>query len=212
MLASDRENFLVAMIGLGDYYSREISEGVIEIYWQGLQNYDLKAVQKAFQAHIANPDNGQFMPKVADLVRMLAGTTADASVIAWTKVASAIKRVGPYQSVVFDDPCIHAAIEGLGGWEKVCATPSDEELVFTARAFENLYKAHKRNGNTPDYQRVLIGTSERVNADLYPHAISPPVMIGDKQMCQLVFEGGSNTAPLQITRAANAIPARLKLK
>jgi len=212
MLASDRENFLVAMIGLGDYYSREISEGVIEIYWQGLQNYDLKAVQKAFQAHIANPDNGQFMPKVADLVRMLAGTTTDASVIAWSKVASAIKRVGPYQSVVFDDPCIHAAIEGLGGWEKVCATPSDEELVFTARAFENLYKAHKRNGNTPDYQRVLIGTSERVNADLYPHAISPPVMIGDKQMCQLVFEGGSNTAPLQITRAANAIPARLKLK
>jgi hypothetical protein len=51
------------MIGLGDYYSREISVGVIDIYWQGLQNYDLKAVQKAFQAHIANPDNGQFMPQ-----------------------------------------------------------------------------------------------------------------------------------------------------
>jgi hypothetical protein len=193
-------------------YKREISENVIDIYWQGLENYDLKAVQKAFKAHTQNPDNGQFMPLVADVVRMLGGTTTDASVIAWSKVASAIKRVGPYQSVVFDDPCIHAAIEGLGGWEKVCATPSDEELVFTARAFENLYKAHKRSGSTPDYQRVLIGITERVNADLYPHAVSAPVMIGDKQMCQLVFEGGSDQAPLQITRSAAMSPKRLQLK
>lgn len=212
MLATDRKNFIVAMIGLGDYYAREMSEGMIEIYWQGLKAYDLKSVQDAIAAHIANPDAGQYMPKVADLIRMLGGTTTDASAIAWAKVCNAIKRVGPYQSVVFDDPCIHAAIEGLGGWEKVCSAPDDKELSFTGKAFENLYKAHKRSGSTPDYQRVLIGITERVNADLYPHAVSAPVMIGDKQMCQLVFEGGSDQAPLQITRSTAIGPKRLQLK
>ena len=212
MLESDREKFLVEMIGLCDYYRREFSENIIEIYWQGLEDYDLKAVQKAFKAHTQNPDTGHFMPFVADVVRMLGGTTSDASAIAWAKVTNAIKRVGPYQSVVFDDPCIHAAIEGLGGWEKVCSAADDQALSFTGKAFENLYKAHKRSGSTPDYQRVLIGITERVNADLYPHAISPPVMIGDKQMCQLVFEGGSDQAPLQITRSAAAGPKRLQLR
>jgi len=74
-------------------YGREITPEVTAIYWAALAPYDLAAVRQAFDRHVRNPDAGQFLPKPADLIRMLGGTTADSAMQAWVKVERAIRRV-----------------------------------------------------------------------------------------------------------------------
>ncbi|MFO0207809.1 MAG: DUF6475 domain-containing protein, partial [Betaproteobacteria bacterium] len=103
-------------------YGREITPEVTAIYWAALAPYDLGAVRQAFDRHVRNPDAGQFLPKPADLIRMLGGTTADSAMQAWAKVEKAIRRVGGHESVVFDDALIHRCIDDMGGWVKVCDT------------------------------------------------------------------------------------------
>jgi hypothetical protein len=53
------------------------------------------------------------MPKPADIVRNLQGTASDRSLIAWGKLLEAMRRVGAYRSVAFDDGAIHAAVEDM---------------------------------------------------------------------------------------------------
>ena len=65
---------------------------------------DLRAVADALNRHAVNPDNGQFLPKPADIVRLINGNTVDRALVAWSTVERAIRSTGPYQSVVFDSP------------------------------------------------------------------------------------------------------------
>ena len=45
-----------------------------------------------------------------------------------------MQRVGAYQSVAFDDPVIHAVIEDLGGWTKLCRSDL-KELSYMEHRF-----------------------------------------------------------------------------
>jgi len=66
--------------------------------------------------HLMNPDTGQFLPKPADIVRMLGGRTLDRALMAWAKVDKAVRQIGTYESVVFDDALIHRVLHEMGGW------------------------------------------------------------------------------------------------
>ena len=116
MIPQDYDEFDETIVAVGEQYSKSLSEGVKMLYWQGLIDYDLKAVQQALYRHIRNPDNGQFMPKVADVIKMLQGSTQDSALIAWSKVEKAIRTVGTQVSVAFDDPIIHRVLQDMGGW------------------------------------------------------------------------------------------------
>jgi len=61
-----------------------------------------------------------WMPKIADIVRMIDGSTQSAAATAWAKVMRAVGSVGQYQSLAFDDPVIHLAIDETGGWISLC--------------------------------------------------------------------------------------------
>ena len=77
MNQQDQGRFAELMTSLGEYYSKSMSEPMIAMYWQGLQRYDINAIQQAFNRHVNNPDSGQFMPKIADVSKMLGGTSND---------------------------------------------------------------------------------------------------------------------------------------
>ncbi len=51
-----------------------------------------------------NAEAGQFPPKPADLIRFLDGTGESRAMGAWSLVERTLRRIGPYQSLVFDDP------------------------------------------------------------------------------------------------------------
>jgi len=148
MRHEDKPEFAGMMVSIGEYYGREISDGLMGMYWQGLQHYDLAAVRDAMNRHVANPDSGQFMPKIADISKMLAGTTQDAALRAWAKVDQAVRRVGTYRDVAFDDPLIHRVLHDMGGWVAM-GSKTEDEWPFVAKEFENRYRGFRARSETP---------------------------------------------------------------
>jgi hypothetical protein len=100
----ERRKFASLLTALSDYYRQEISKAVAGLYWEGLKQYDYEAIEKAAWAHTQNPDeSGRWFPKIADLRKLLEGSTVDQAAIAWSKVDTAIRTRGTWDDVVFDD-------------------------------------------------------------------------------------------------------------
>ena len=162
MQPADFDDFSGMLQVVAEYCGRALSPGVIAIYWQGLNDLDLSAVRRALNAHVQNPDNGQFMPKIADVRRMLSGTSQDAALVAWAKVDRAIRHIGTYADVAFDDALIHRVIHDMGGWIGL-GQKNEDEWPFVAREFENRYRGFRMRSERPDYPRVLIGLANAHN-------------------------------------------------
>lgn len=173
------------------YYRQDVSRFVLDLWWKACKSFDLQQIGKAMQRHATDPEHGQFAPKVADMVRILQGTTTDRASLAWGKVLESMSAVGAYTDVVFDDPAIHAAAEDMGGWPKMCRTDT-KELSHLQYRFMQSYRAYAERGQF-DYLRRLAGDrspdSEYEKAGLpLPRAAT----IGDKARARLVYQGGGS--------------------
>lgn len=201
MTNHDKPEFAQLMAALSEYYNRDMSPGLIGMYWQGLQHYDLAAVREALNMHMQNPDSGQFMPKIADISKMLGGTTQDAALRAWAKVDQAIRKVGVYADVAFDDPLIHRVLHDMGGWIAL-GNKTEDEWPFTAKEFENRYRGYRVRSAKPDYPPVLVGIAgahnRRGNFDL-----QPPILIGDIDAARNVMLGGIEKPLIGFTDASS---------
>jgi hypothetical protein len=204
MRDSDEIKFVTLLTGISDYYGKDLSTGVIGLYWEGLRQYDLEAVEKALWAHTQNPDTGQFMPKIADVTKMLQGRTTDQAAVAWSKVDAAVRRVGTYADVVFDDPVIHRAIADMGGWVPL-GLKTEDEWPFIAKEFQNRYRGYRERNDVPDYPPVLIGLANAHNGK-QGFGRQQPVLIGDERRAQQVMAGGT-TQPLIAMKLAGELSA-----
>lgn len=174
----------------------ELSAVQIGVYWDALVDYDLPAIREALRRCLRNPDTGQFMPKPADIVRMIEGSTRDRAFAAWAKVERAMRTVGGYQSVVFDDPIAMAVIDRMGGWPRLCETLVDD-LPFRSREFEHAYRGIVARNEVPEYPPHLVGRHEIENrrvAGWEPRL----VFVGNPEQCRRVLDGGAR-APEQLT-------------
>jgi len=173
-----------------EMYDKKFSMMVLELWLQVLKNYEFKAIKNAFSLHITNPDKGTFIPKPADIIKIMDGSHQNNSFIAWTKAKKAFSDVGQYEDVVFDDPIIHAVISDMGGWVKLCVT-TERELPFIKKEFADRYQAFKASGGVTEYPKLLGGTHNGNNRSkgLLEH-ISKPVLIGDTSKAQIVYNGG----------------------
>ncbi len=198
MQQRDFDSFVDILQVVAEQYGKRLSDGLIALYWQGLKDYDFAAVRDALGRHIRNPDSGMFMPKIADVVKMLQGSTQDSALIAWAKVDKAVRQVGTYLDVVFDDPLIHRVIHDMGGWIAL-GTKTEDEWPFVAREFENRYRGFKARGEVPEYPSRLVGVAGSHN-EREGFAAAMPVLIGNASAAQLVLEGGNNKPLVGITR------------
>lgn len=207
MNESDRAELGTLLTQALAFYGQTLSPFALGVWWQACHGFDIAQVRKALTAHALDPDRGQFAPKPADLVRQLRGTQSDRGLIAWGKVMDAIKRVGAYQSVVFDDGAIHAAIVDIGGWPAVCRSREDE-LPFLQKRFCDLHRSYS---GRPDfaYPARLSGDHEAQNA-LNGQRTSPPMYVGDPDKARSVAALGTAGSKTAIT-AGDAIPAVKRL-
>jgi len=203
MTPADRTKFFEVLGGLHDFYGKELTKFAGQVWWQVCEAFDLEQVTKAFSAHLTDAEHGRFMPKPADLVRVLHGTRTDRSLIAWGKVLGAMQRVGAYTSVCFDDGLIHAAIEDLGGWIKVCRSTTDE-LPHVQRRFCDSYKAYTTRGDAV-FPALLPGANHLDNATR-GYANPKPTLIGDPEAAKRVFSLGTSAPRTRIT--SPALPVR----
>jgi hypothetical protein len=219
MQQQDFEQFGDVMASLCDLYGKsKLSEFALSLWWGAMEHYTLREVQVGLTRHIQNPDNGQFFPKPADVTRAIGGTTADSAALAWSKVDRAVRSVGGYQDVAFDDAYIHAAIVDMGGWITLCSK-NDSEWPFVQREFENRYRGYATRRAVPEYLPVLIGiasASNEVNRHQFRpelrHFKNKPVLIGNPEKAQLVIAGGVECdGAVKITRLSGMTELALKL-
>jgi hypothetical protein len=210
MQPTDKRRFAVLLTGIADYYGKELATSIIGLYWRGLEQYDIEAVEKALWTHTQSPDTGQFMPKIADVVRILQGTTIDQAAIAWAKVDSAVRCVGTYRDVVFDDPIIHRVIADMGGWIPL-GMKEDKEWPFVAKEFETRYRGYKMRGEIPEYQPVLTGIANAHN-QVQGYAGQEPILIGDAANARKVLAGGTTQPLISMRPASEAAPELRRIK
>lgn len=201
MFEQDRAEFAALLTATMDVYHREIKGPVIRVYWSALERFELETVRMALSAWVQNPDHGQFPPKPADLIRMIEGTTGDRALLAWSKVDKAIRQVGHYESVAFDDPIIHRVIDDMGGWRRLAAHASDKELEFTAKDFANRYRVFALRG-VPDYPAYLIGEAEAFNSHKGHQQRHRVMLLGNQARAQEVMRLGGSGGTLRVGGAS----------
>lgn len=200
MIEKDRKPFQALVSDVYSFYGKDFSVFAGRIWWEAMKPFDLKAVGEALNRHCVNPDAGQYLPKPADVVRMLQGSTQDAALSAWAKVDRAVREVGTYRSVVFEDALIHRIVLEMGGWVSL-GTKNEEEWPFIRNEFVNRYRGYRGRNEIPEYPPVLIGLAEANNRKA-GFDTEPPILIGNPENAKRVMVGGSNHHILQTQQLA----------
>lgn len=203
MQPHDAQPFRELIEGVYSFYGKDSSRFALDVWWQALKHFDLAAIRDALGRHSVNPDNGQWLPKPADVVKMMEGSTLDSAVGAWTKVDRAIQAVGTYATVAFDDPLIHRCLADMGGWTQL-GTKQIDEWPFVAKEFQTRYRGYKSRREVGAYPPVLIGVFDQQNSQ-HGHELQVPVFIGDPDRVRDVVRLGSGKPALQITQHTKAL-------
>lgn len=172
-------------------------------YFEALLRYSLEEIRVGLSRHMTDPDQGQFLPKPADIIRNIDGNTATRAESAWTKVDAAIRRIGGDQTVCFDDPIIHAVVTDMGGWVLLTGV-NNEEYPFKHNEFVKRYRGYMNRGQVSAV-RKLVGRIESHNdAKGFTNHIPKPVLVGNAARAQQLLENGLKQPP-QLFHTASAL-------
>ena len=156
------ERFLFVMAALAEATGQEAGAFKIKIYAQALADVPVEAIEQAAWTIIRGRTTASF-PKVAEIREALGGKPEDAALLALEKVERAIREIGGYTSVIFDDPVIHRVISAFeGGWIGICEM-THEEWKWARKDFERLYKAFSSQGVSDTTPVKLYGRHDREN-------------------------------------------------
>ncbi len=191
-----QQKIIEMVTALSEYYSKKISAFSIDHYVKALDKFDLSAIDRAVRMHIADPEHGSFMPKISDLMRYLSGSSRSDAADAWTKVDRAIREIGPYQTVIFDDELIHATIESMGGWIYLCNAKDETDLSIKSHEFIKRYKSFFERG-IDGFLPKLVGMTDAQNSALESYEPMEPRYIGLKSKALKVFQSGTNRMRLE---------------
>lgn len=199
MNQGDAQSFFALVADVSAFYKQDYSDFAANVWWQAMKPFDFYAVSDAFNRHCVNPDTGQFMPKPADIVKMLQGTTQDSGLVAWSKLDKAVRSVGPYQTVAFDDPIIHRVVVEMGGWVAF-GTKNDDEWPFVRNEFVNRYRGYKMRNEIPEHAPKLIGIAEAENLK-NGFAAPETLLLGNPEKASETVKSGTNRPLLEINVA-----------
>jgi len=189
MEKADFEPFQRMLALVAEQYGKALSPELARLYFDGLSHLELDVVRAALNAHVRNTDVGQFMPKIADVIRAAEGGTEDAAFRALQKLDEAFRLVGAWESVAFDDPVTTAVVNDMGGWPEICARAAEEWAQFGTKEFVRRYRSYKARGDV-NAAGYLPGYFERVNA-ASGMPVTPPIKIGRKQDGKIGIIAGS---------------------
>lgn len=198
----NKTRFAELITGLAQTFHTPISAADLEAYWRLLNRFSLEDIERAVVGYCRSPQGHRFFPKPSELAALIVGSDTDQALRAWSKVFRAIRGVGAYRTVVFDDPLIHAVVWDMGGWQALCALRIQDE-PFRAKEFERRYVGYVARPPTR-YPRQLTGITDTVNAARGYGQIQPPTLIGDERQALQVLQEGQNPSQLLPFKAMTA--------
>lgn len=194
MTPNERPKFAQLLTDVMAYYGKDTSTFMLDLWWQACLNFDITQVQKALNTHAMDAERGVYAPKVADVVRVLQGTTTDRAALAWGKVLGAMGSVGAYQDVVFDDAAIHAAVMDCGGWTKMCRSDLSE-LSYLQHRFCQSHKAYVSRGDF-EYPKQLMGDRSPDSEYMkFGRPLPRPAIVGNPATAHQVHQNGGTVGP-----------------
>jgi hypothetical protein len=175
-------------MAMSEVYEMEFSKLLAEVWFKALADFQINEVSRAVFEHMKNPDTGGFKPKPADIIKALRGSTADQALLAWTSVDKAVRMVGDYKTVVFDDPIIHRVITDMGGWIGY-GNITEKEWEFKGKEFMQRYRGYAARSDQPKHAAKLIGVHDSYNGLHGFEITGSPVLIGDKGRAEMILGG-----------------------
>ena len=209
MEGREREELVFVLTDVYELYGKECSRGLHVLWWEALKGYSIAEVRGALSAHVTNPDSGQFLPKPADIRRFLEGSGETRALQAWTKVDQAIRRIGPWESVAFDDPIIHAVLADMGGWAGL-GQVTEDGWPFRRNEFVRRYRGYVARPPTA-FPRALIGHIAEYNGRLGGQ-VPLPRLVGDVQRATQTYLAGADAThhyPRLVADVVARVTARL---
>lgn len=193
MTYEDKARFAALMAGVAEVYTKKMTTQLLGIYWRALEHFDYYDIETACNVHVAKntSQQGGFMPKPSDITRYIEGDNEIRALQALSKVESAMRHLGSYSSVAFDDPIIHAVLDDMGGWVRYCGC-KENEIPFQANQFIKRYQGYLYR-KLDRYPRYLIGIVER-SYELHGFQYKQlPALVGDKAKAEAVIKKGTGS-------------------
>lgn len=158
---------------LCDYFGAKPSPGVAKLYFEAFKNWSVENFKRACSL-ICNSRVYPGLPKIPEIREMVEGKPEDQAALAYHTLIETIKRIGPWETVVFEDGAIGRAVEALGGWEQINEWSLDE-WKFRKKDFEQFYLANLRSGRTEPI--TLYGAFDRINVASGQENFNKPVLV-----------------------------------
>lgn len=151
MVNSDKQAFLSMLVGVGQYYDKAISKEVVGIYWNALEKYDYQDVNRAVTVHMADPEHGSFMPKIADIVRQIDKIRPDGRISA-DEAWGVVCNLGEEHTIVWTEEMKGAYFAALPILEVRDAVGA--RMAFR-QAYERLCAESRISGKQPKWEVSL---------------------------------------------------------
>lgn len=201
MTDDDLETFSRELLTIGEGFyekvdKKQLAAEAVLIFFEALREHSLDDVLRALRLHVKTPQRCKFWPKPGDIEELISGSRAIASLEAWTKVETAVRRHGRYRSVVFDDALVHVILEDMGGWPRLCEVASEKDMEFQRQEFCRRYEGAR---SVRQFPAVLIGLLD-ADAMRASRPMSQPVLIGDSTGAARVFQLGELPSPRRTLR------------
>lgn len=131
-------------------YRREITEADAANFKLMLMRWGVDVLEAAVQAHMFDPDGGQYFPNIANVSKHAEGTAKqnaaaveDKAAIAWACIERDIRRIGSYGTLKLDDKQALATVKAMGGWQSICQT-ENSKMEWKRKEFIRMYETFER--------------------------------------------------------------------
>ncbi len=142
-------------LALCELHGQKLSPGIIAIYMDTLQTMPEDVAVQVLEHQIRY---AKWFPKPVDLVEAAEGSREERALTAWQVLIDAVKKIGPYQSVYFEDHVLGRIVEHFNGWIEVCNW-THSELPFRRKEFLDAYRTTRLSAPS----RVHCGLLEAEN-------------------------------------------------
>lgn len=175
MTDKDAANFFAMMNAIAENHGKIISEEGIALRFEALRHHPWEKVRKA-GIELLREHKFSSMPTVAHFVEKLEGSSdIDARAkIAASSLVKAIRHLGGWRSVCFEDRSLMAVVEQLGGWPSTCEKCGvEQDEHWFARDIEQRYAAVLKTGSCPE--GVYLPGREEIENEFANHKLETSV-------------------------------------
>lgn len=140
----------------------------LDFIFDCLQDLEFDEIMNGLLRHANNPDECNFWPKPGKIREHLMGSSTSMAQREWRKVEHAIRCIGPYDDVAFNDAITMQVIHEMGNWQRF-ATAETRNLEFLENDFKKNYRGYLQSGLRTKPPEVFMG---QINLDRQAKGLS----------------------------------------